>query len=58
MATAETLAIQNAPVYADEHLVDGDGKRIHVVRTILSMGETISSEFIVRPENFSCGIGA
>ncbi len=49
---------KKAPVYADEHLVDVDGRRIHVVRTILSMGETISSEFIVRPQNFSCGIGA
>ncbi len=44
-----------APVYADEYLVGGDGRSIHVVRTILSLGESLSAAYTARPQTFSCG---
>ncbi len=46
---------KKTPVLVDEHLVGGDGKSIHIVRTILSVGETASSGFTVRPSSFYCG---
>ncbi len=43
-----------APVYVNEHLVGGDRRSIHDVRTILSLGESLSAAYTARPQTFSC----
>ncbi len=43
---------KKTPVYADEFHVVGDGKSMHVVRTMLTVREATSSKFSVRPSSF------
>ncbi len=52
--TLDGSAVLKTSVFVDEVLADGNAKRIHTIRTLLSLGETSHLDFTARPKNFTC----